>query len=241
MTGAEYLDLLCGTTSQIGMLDCNVDDTEYRALVLQWANLVLQDIANRQTDWHYDFLEVTATAPSVSGQLDYDLPADIDGYKIFSVLDRTHNNTYRFCPHDKFLRFVPNPSLSEGSPYWYTVWADSLKLWPVPNSVFTIYLKYIKTMTELGDNTTACVVPDKYKTVIIDGILMWAYKFDPKMGSSSEQARIYEYGAGGNTGNIKGGVQQMLLDQKTNINELGQTESHRTNRRRMLSPYRVSD
>jgi len=241
MTGESFLNFLCGTSGRIGMLDCNIDDTEYRGLVLQWLNLVIKDIAGRQQDWHYRFLEKTVTASTVADQLDYDLPTDIDGYKVFSVLDRTHNHTYRFCPHDKFLRFVPNPSLSTGAPYLYTVWAGNLKLWPVPSSVFTIYLKYVKTLTALADDSNSTEIPAKYDSVVIDGVLVWAYKFDPQLGNADNQARIYEWGAGGAPGMPTGGVQGLVLDNRININELGSSQSHRSRRREFQTPYPIEE
>ena len=240
MTGQAFLDLLVGTNSRIGLLDANASDTAYRALVLEWLNLVLKDISNRQQDWHWRFLEKTATAPTVADQLDYDLPADIDTDKIFSVFDRTNNITYTYMEHDKFLRAYPNPSLNTGNPSIFTVWADVIKLYPIPSSVFTLFMKYIKTITLLADDSESTNVPAKYDTVIIDGVLMWAYKLDPQKGNSSEQARIYEYGAGGSPGNAKGGVQGMVEDNRMMISELSVTESHRT-KGGGLSPFPVAD
>lgn len=218
MDGKEFLDFLIGTTSQIGVLDKNIDDTEYRAFMLQCLNLTLKDISTRQDGWHFRFLEKTGTTTTVASQIDYDLPADIDGVKVFSVWDRTHNNTYTFKEHDLFLRLVPNPSLRTGNPLWYTIWGNLLKLYPIPSSAFTLYIRYIKTITLLTDSDTSNTdVPTKFDQVIIDGALKWAYKFDKQLGDESLQTQIYE-----------AGVQRIVTENLSNINDLAQTESHRT-------------
>ena len=100
-------------------------------------------------------------------------------------------------------------------------------------------MSYVKNMTRAGDNATDIDIPQKYKTVVIDGALMWAYKFDPELGNAVDQARCYEYGAGGGPNNIKGGVKGMVLDNTMKLDELQKTSSHRVKDRLVTQPYRV--
>jgi len=216
MTGAEFLNFLCGETGVIGITDRNVNDSSYRAFMLKCLNLTIKNIQTRQEQWHWKWLEKTVTTPTVSGQMDYDMPTDIDDYKIFSVFDRTNNRNYTFVPHDKFLRYVPNPSLNTGGSYIYTLWADTLKLYPVPDSAYTLFVKYISKITALVDDANTIEIPEKYDPVIIDGALRYAYKFDPELGTETTQVALYE-----------AGINQMEAENRTNINDLGVTESHR--------------
>lgn len=216
MTGQNFLNFLCGKSGQIGLMDKNVNDTSYRAFMLDCLNLVLKDIQNRQTSWHWRFLEKTATAPTVIGQIDYDLPTDADTNKIFALYDRTNIITYSFIPYEKFVRAIADPSQSSGASVWWTFWASMIKLYPIPNAVWTFYLDYISLVTALTDAAVSCEIPAKYDPVIIDGALVYAYKFDPDMGNAGQQQVIYE-----------AGVQKMIKDNMTMINELGRSGSHR--------------
>jgi len=216
MTGAEFLDFLVGASDALGMTDKNPKDQSYRAFMLKCLNLTIKDISGRQQDWHWRWLEKTATAPTVIDQMDYDLPSDLEKYKIFSVFDRTTPITYKFIPHEKFLRYVPKPSDTYGNPYLYTVWGDNLKLFPVPSSILTIYIKYIKTPTMLGDNDNTCDIPPTWDNVIIDGALRYAYQFDTELGDLTSRVQLYE-----------AGISRMKQDNNMNINEITSTESHR--------------
>lgn len=230
MTGQEYLNFIVGTTSQIGMADKNISDTEYRALALQWLNLVGKDIGNRQQNWHWKFLEVTATAPTVANQHSYDLPTDIDTTKILAVYDRNNDITYTYTPYEKFVRLVPDPSNNTGDSHIWTIFANTLRLWPIPSSVFTLFMDYVRTMTSYADNGVAGIIPAKYDTVVIDGILSWAYRFDKELGDFASQIELYE-----------AGVRRMIIDNKMNVGSLAKRESHRTKRQGELISFPLAN
>src|SRR3990167_414299 len=216
MTGQALLNFLCGKSGQIGLLDKSINDTSYRAFMLDCLNLVAEDIQNRQQSWHWRFLEKTATAPTVASQIDYDLPTDVDTNKVFSLSDRTNDITYTFIPYEKFIRAVADPTNYSGNSIWWTFWASMIKLYPIPSSVWTFYLDYISLITAWTDAAASNEIPAKYDPVIIDGVLVYAYKFDPELGNSQIQQVIYE-----------AGVQKMIKDNMNMINELGRSGSHR--------------
>ena len=216
MTGAAFLNFLVGKSGQIGLLDKNVNDTSYRAFMLDCLNLVLKDIANRQTNWHWRWLEKTATAPTVIGQIDYDLPTDVDTNKIFAVYDRTNDRTYTYAPYEKFVKRVADPSNNSGQSVWYTFWASLIKLYPIPASILTFYLDYISLATAWTDAAVSNELPAKYDPVVIDGALVYAYKFDPDMGLWTQQQAIYE-----------ASVKRMISDNSVMIDDLPVTTSHR--------------
>ena len=139
MTGAQFLDFLCGKSGQIGLLRKNTGDTSYRAFMLECLNLVLKDIQTKQVNWHWRFLERIAVAPTVADQMDYSLPTisggsafDIDTHKVFAVYDRTQDITYHYTPYERFIRLVADPTNNKGSSCIWTLWANKLKLYPVP-------------------------------------------------------------------------------------------------------------
>lgn len=226
MTGSQFLDFLCGTSTSIGLMDKSGQDTAYRSFMLSCLNLTLKDIQNRQHGFHWKFLEKTATASTVANQLDYDLPTDIDGRKVFGVFDRTQDITYRYIDHDEFTRKVPDPSDNTGDTVWYTIWAGNLKFFPIPDGAWTYYIQYIKQITPLADDSNSCEIPAKYDGVIIDGALRYAYKFDPQMGQEANQIQIYE-----------NGILTMQRDNSAQIDNLSVMQSHRYRNYRIVEPY----
>ncbi len=228
MTGAEFLDFFMGTATSQGMLDKNPDDTGYRALVLKWMRLVCNDIANRQQNWHWKWLETKVTAPTVVNQMDYDLPADIDTTKIFKLFDRNFDRTYTYLPYEKFVDRIPDPTISYGEPCIYTVWAGTIKLFPIPNLVFTVFLDCVKKITPFTDAAVSIEIPDKYDHVIIDGVLKWAYKFDPELGDEVKQTGIYE-----------NDISLMMMDNRLVIDNTPISGSHRVRYNYYLQEFQV--
>jgi hypothetical protein len=220
MTGAQFLDTLCGSSTVLGLSDKNVNDTTWRATVLGWLNLVLKDISNRQQNFHWRWLEKTVTTPTVIDQHSYDLPSDIDSNKILSVYDRTADRTLIFKPYDEFVRLVPDPSSSTGSAYWYTLFAKTLRLYPIPASVYTVFMDYVKTITDLADDANTPDIPSKYDHIVINGVLEYIYKFDPDMGDWGTQRKAYE-----------SGIDNMIKDNNMSPNEIKIPESKRLSRR----------
>lgn len=217
MTGQQFLDFLCSKNGQIGMLDKNYQDTSYRAFMLDCLNLVLKDISTYQVGWHWRFLEKSATAPTVADQHTYDLPTDIDTHKIEALSDRTYDRKYIFVPYDRFSRMFPDPSVSTGSSIYWTLFANVIRLFPVPNTVWTMYIDYVKKITALTDSGSSNTdVPPKYDHIIIAGARAYAYGFDPDLGNEAQQIQIY-----------KDGLDRMMSENKQVDSELCKTESHR--------------
>ena len=216
MTGAGILNTFCGSSTVHGLMDKNSADTKYRATALGWLNLIVKDISKRQRNWHWRFLEKTLTAPTVATQMDYDLPTDVDTNKIFALSDRTQDRTYVYVPYEKFIRKVADPTNSSGNSIWWTFWASLIKLYPVPDSVWTFYLNYVKVMAGVSDDATALDIPDKYEPVVINGLLMYGYKFDPEMGSWADQKALYD-----------ADVDDMVSENMSMIGSLPVSGSHR--------------
>lgn len=216
MNGSSILNTFCGSSSVHGLMDKNSSDSKYRTTALGWLNLIIKDIAKRQKNWHWRFLEKTATASTVANQMDYDLPTDIDTNKIFAISDRTQDRTYIYVPYEKFIRRVADPSNNSGNPIWWTFWANVIKLYPVPSSVWTFYLNYIKVMASATDSSTTLDIPDKYEPVVINGLLMYGYKFDPDMGDFGTQKAVYDADA-----------DDMVSENLSMMGSLPYTDSHR--------------
>lgn len=211
MTGADFLDRI------VELADKSTQDAVYRAKALNWLRLVVKDLQARQDTWHWRWLEKTATFNTVDSQHTYDLPTDMDTHKVFSITDRTDDVTLKYMNYDRFTRLVADPSEDEGLPSTiYTLWSDYLKLYPIPDDIRTLYMDYVRVITEPADNTTEIDVPDKYTPVLIDGVMVYVFRYDPTLGDFMGQAQIYEMG-----------VNRMLTENKLVLGDYSRTESHR--------------
>ena len=218
MSGKDFLDILCGSSTIEGLLDKNPNDIRYRVGCLNWLNLVLKDISTRQNSFHWLFLEKSATAPTVVDQHTYDPPIDIDTNKMFAIYDRTKDRTYKFVPYSKFVRYVPDPANYRGDIIIWTFFANTIRMLNIPTSVFTMYMDFIKTITLFSDNATSFTdIPAKYDSVILNGALVYGYRFDPELGDWEKQQAIFEIG-----------ITNMVRENSMMIAELPETQSHRT-------------
>lgn len=217
LTGSEILDIVVSSSSILGLADKSSSDTTYRATALKWLNLVMGDIANRQQTFHWRWLEKTATFDTVVDQMSYDLPSDIDGYKIFDVRQKTDDVKLKYVEQNVFDTFVPDPDTDSGNPTIYTLWADAIKLWPIPSSAITMHMRYLKQITALADDSATTEIPAKFNSVLIDGAMVYVYKFDPDLGKWDTQQQIYE-----------AGIDKMIRDNAITIDDLPRPISHRT-------------
>lgn len=218
MTGAGIL------TDFLMLTDHNSTDTSYRALALKWLDLILKDISNRQVNFQWRFLEVTDSFNTAAGDFDYVLTTiltspklAIDTNKIIHVYDKANDRTYKFIPYEKFKRIIADETVSEGDPYIWSIWSEDLLLWPVPDSIATVYIDYIRTIIDAVDTATALVIPDKYKKIIIDGMLYYAFQMDKDLGDPVFQTQIYE-----------AGISRMIKENADMPAEIVQPVSHRS-------------
>jgi len=192
MTGKDIIDQVM---DNIGKVQTKLTDTNLRAIILNWANRVREDISARSPHWIW--LEDTDTITTVADQAEYDLPSEYD------VSKRSVVSLYQYETPAK-LKYInartldliePKISNRSGNPTAYSVFADKLILYPVPDDAYTVYLRFIKTVSALLDSTADKVdIPDKYKKVVIDGVLINAYQMFPEWGNAATQVQIYEAG-----------------------------------------------
>lgn len=57
-----------------------------------------------------------------------------------------------------------------------------------------VHMDYVKVLIDAVDTATALLIPDKYKMVVMDGLLTWVFKFDKELGNPTTQQQIYELG-----------------------------------------------
>lgn len=228
MDGKSFIDQMMYDMYKSSVL---TTDTTYRAMCLNWLNLVLKDISTRQENFHYGFLEMTCYFTTVAAQASYDLPSTIDGYKVFSV--RRLDGDVRLDYVDPHImdKYVPDPTVSSGNPYNYTLWANSIKLYPVPSAAQDIYLRYIRTITLLTDSAASTtLIPAKWDDVILCGALAKATRLKQKEKPALSNLDLKQ--------EYESGIQRLITECGVRMDYNNVAESHRSYRSlpRFVSP-----
>jgi len=211
MTGKSFIDNLFYDLNRYSLL---TTDTNLRVISLAWANRVIKDISGRNQHWVW--LEKTSTFPTVAAQMTYDLPTDIDGNKILSLKQETTPAKLIYINQRRLDELEADPTTSSGNPLYYTLWAGDVRLWPVPSAAITMYLRYLKVITELSDSASSTTdIPTKWDEVVLDGMKVHAFRMFPSWGDSLRQKAVYE-----------NGIILMKRDNDALIDEDGISEPH---------------
>ena len=198
-------------------------------MALDWLNRTARKIAG--SDPHWRFLEKTATFSTVASQMSYDLPSDIDlsGNKIISLKQNESPTKLIYIDQRSFDSLEPDPTTSSGYPYWYTTYGKYLRLYPVPDSAITIYMRYIKTIDNFADNSTEHAdLPDKWQDVVLDGMKIHAFRYEPEWGNADNQMVVFE-----------AGLKKMRDDNKITIDDDQVSWSHPFAPRQMQEAYHI--
>jgi len=81
---------------------------------------------------------------------------------------------------------------------------------------WAVFMDYVKVVSDAADSAATILIPDKYKTVVYDGMKMHGLQFDPEMGNPAIAGQLYE-----------AGIQRMKVENSVNIADMGRPISHR--------------
>jgi hypothetical protein len=223
MDGKTFIDNLFYDLGRYSLL---TTDTTLRTVALSWANRVIKDISGRKT---WTFLEVTSTFPTIASTMTYDLPADCDlsGRKVISLRQKESPQKL-FYISQRFLDEVePEPDTVTGNPLYYTIFAQQIRLYPVPNDAYTMYMRYIKTITALTDSALSTTeIPAKFDEVVLDGMKVHAFRMFPKWGDSNTAKALFEQG-----------ILKMISDDDAEIDASNVSGSHIIGANNLIPPY----
>lgn len=173
-------------------------DTNFQALVTVWANEAAKEVWSGKglevsPDWW--FLQATYTFPTVVDQMTYDLPAELDSRKVFSLRQKEDGVTLIYIDQRVMDEKIPDPETEgSGNPLWYTIYGRDattkkpyIRLLPIPSSIITMYLRFYMVMDEFdnSDSLSTIKLPDKYDSLLMDGILYKWYEYDPERGDAN--------------------------------------------------------
>ena len=114
------------------------------------------------SDKRWPFYEVQNTFSTVADQKDYSL-AEVgvnitNGLREINAL-RTDNHVITFVGRDEGDVVYPIETNTTGEPWWWSFWAESVRLYPTPSSVLTISVRGYGDPTAFGAGSADTVSP----------------------------------------------------------------------------------
>lgn len=163
---------------------------------------ISDDVMNRFLGEAYDvivysekrwpFFEVSATFNTVAGQKDYTVAAVgtgvTNGLREIAAL-RTDNQVLEYLGRDDGDVIYPLNSNTTGNPWYWSFWADSVRLYPTPGSIDTVYVRGYKDPAAFGagvsDGTEPSDLPEPFHMVLATYGIARAYEQqeDPTMSA----------------------------------------------------------
>lgn len=141
------------------------------------------DIASRQP---WPFLEKSTTVNTTVGNDTLAVPADFDK-ALRLVIDAQGQILDPARLDDVTSRFAGNLNFT-GLPFLYYFIGDTVKLYPIPDAVYTVTVRYLAVPAELVNNTDSPILPKKHHRAVVLGALVDAYR----MEDDNENASIFE-------------------------------------------------
>jgi len=185
----------------------NISDmrTYIRGLLDIDSNDISNDILNRFIGEGYDqvvysekrwaFYETEDTFPTVNGTSDYDLKSsattlttNTNGMRDIAAL-RTDDHIIHYIGRDDGDLVYPLNSNSNGDVYYWSNWAEKVRLYPTPASAQTIYVRGYKKPSAFGvgsaDSATPSDFPDPFHILFATYGAARAYEQqeDPQMAA----------------------------------------------------------
>jgi len=119
------------------------------------------------SDKRWPFYEVQNTFPTVADQKDYSL-AEVgvnitNGLREINAL-RTDRHVITFVGRDEGDVVYPIETNTTGEPWWWSYWAESVRLYPTPSSVLTVSVRGYGDPTAFGAGSADTVSPSDLPT-----------------------------------------------------------------------------
>lgn len=190
-------------------MDISSMRTYIRGLLDIDSNDISDDILNRFIGEAYDqvvysekrwsFYEVEDTFATVNGTADYDLKSsattlatNTNGLRDIAAL-RTDDHVVTYIGRDDGDLVYPLNSNSNGDVYYWSNWAEKIRLYPTPSEVQTIYVRGYKKPSAFGvgsaDSDTPSDFPEPFHILFATYGVARAYEQqeDPQMAAQYYQ------------------------------------------------------
>ena len=197
---ATFLDLTNELLRRLNEVTINETDfsaiRNIQALAKDSINSSTREILQTAQEWPFTIItyEQTLTA----GQKQYDFPANYSkaDWETFYIKKLVNNTPQKLklISYDQYIsnyRTVEDQNEAGGyqSPQYIYMTQDSkFGVTPIPDDSYVLEYRYWIYPTDLTLSTDVCVVPDRFKHIVIDGAMMYIMRFR----SNEQSAQIHE-------------------------------------------------
>jgi hypothetical protein len=162
--------------------------------------LILQD----GQEW--PFLKTTYTQTLTAGTREYDLPADassVDWDTFYLKKTSGIDNTPRALTTLSYPEYIQRYRASDDSgdasgisapTYVYQTYEEKFGVTPIPDNAYEIEYVYFSYPNDLVIFDDTCIIPDRFKHVIIDGGMMFMMRFRSNEQSAAIHQQNFENG-----------------------------------------------
>lgn len=161
------------------------DPVQYGARVVQYINDAQALIASR-VDYYID--EATDSISTVAGTATYPFPTDFA--RMRSLYDSNRNVEIEYAS----LRMIDNSSQSTGAPAYYAITGANIELWPVPDGIYPLVMRYWKKPAALVNDTDTPVMPEEWHSLLWTYAVAQAFKGDDDIPTA--QAWMQDFNTG---------------------------------------------
>lgn len=170
-----------------------------------------------QTAQEWPFTLVTYTQTLTAGQSTYEFPSDFSTVDWDTFYLKQHSSKenaptkldpVEYTYYLKHLRPDEDSSGEDGRTtpkYAYQTLDTKFGISPVPDKDYEVEYRYWKYPVDMVLSTDVCVIPDRFKHVVIDGAMMYMMRF--RSNEQSGQVHMQKFQEGVNT------MRRLLVDE----------------------------
>ena len=147
----------------------------------------------------WPFYEVATTFETVADQKDYTLAAVgtsvTNGLREIAAL-RTDNHVISYVGRDSGDVVYPLDMNTTGDAWWWSFWAESVRLYPTPSSAYTVYVRGYQDPSTFGaassDATEPTDLPAPFHILVATYGIARAYEQQEDPGMAAQYFALFE-------------------------------------------------
>jgi hypothetical protein len=152
--------------------------------IIRWTNDAMREIAQAN-----DLLETISTTPSVMGQAEYTLPADILTLRAIRYGEKKLEGMSLAAADERITKYQNPDAVETGGPEFFWIWANRFTLYPAPdaNDSDNIKVYYTRLPVDVAVDTDIPELHIKYHPRIVEYVLQQAYEMDEDWAASGNK------------------------------------------------------
>lgn len=229
---ANYINLVNELLRRLNEVTINLSDFDsvrnVQSVAKDAINSSVRELLQDAQEW--PFTLVTYTQELTAGVGSYDFPSDFSkaDWETFYLksLDGSSPAALPAITYEMYLRSYRATDDSSGVGGYtlpttvYKTQEDKFGVTPVPDKAYSIEYRYWKYPADLVLAEDVCIVPDRFKHVIIDGAMMYMMRFRSNDQSAAMHQQKFVLG-------IKS-MRRLSVDSPTQLYSTALTSSHST-------------